>query len=402
MSLLNTDDTKVVEQTGSTFDLIEPDETEEDKLDLSEKKTEEVEEEKEEEKTEETEDEEIELETKEEVEDDIRPLPTRKEILAKFPTLYKEFPQLNNAFYRERQFTEIIGDPSDAKELVQKGRALDNFESYLKSGETEKVLQVIKENSPEAFNKVVDNYLITLGKVDNNAYGVVLGNIIKTTISAMAVQSKKSGNEDLRKAAEILNEFVFMTSDFEPPVKLSKEEKKDDTVSKREQEFTIKQFNSAKDTLNTKVDNVLRSTIDAYIDPKDSMPPYVRKNAVREVLESLPDIMRTDTRFESMIQKLWERAHRENYSVDSVDRIKSAWLNKAKTVLPAVIKKVRGEALKGLGKREKTSEEEETPKRGPAPVGKTASSPISGKSLKEKARAIPVGVSTKDYLLSED
>lgn len=388
----------VVDDT-STFDLIN-DVEEDEKLDLSEKK-----EEIEEDEKVELDEEEEEVEEKEEKEEDfdIKPLPTRKEIIAAFPDLYKKFPQLNNAFYRERQFTELIGDPNDARELIAKAKSLDGFEQYLQSGEIEKVFQGIKDTSQEAFNKLVDNLLPSLGRVNKDAHDIVIGNIVKHTVAAMAIQAKRKGDDKLREAAELLNEFVFGSSEYEPPVKLSREEKKDDTVNQREQQLRVREFNSAKDDLNTKVDNVLRSTIDAYIDPKDSMSSYVRKNAVREVLETLPELVREDSRFQTLLDNLWKRAYSENYSQASKDRIKSAWLNKAKTVLPAVIKKVRAEALKGLAKKERSDDEETPPtKRGIAPPGKTASSTSSGKSYKEKARAIPQGMSTKDYLLAED
>lgn len=383
----------------STFDYLD-EETTEEKLDLTPDKEEKPSEKEETVELEEDEDSDKESKEKEDDEVEIHAPPRNKEILAKYPNIWKDFPGLKAAYYREQQFTELIGHPNDAKELVSKATALDNFEQYLSSGETEKILQSIKQVSPEAFNKVVDNYLATLGKVDQNAYHHIVGNTIKHTIMAMVQEGKRSDNGDLLKAANLLNQFVFASSEFEAPVKLSTDNPKNEEVSQRERELNIRQFNTARDSLNTKIDNVLRSTIEAYIDPKESMSSYVRKNAVREVLESVPELVREDKRFDRLINDLWARAFKENYSQNSLDRIKSAWLSRAKTVMPAVIKKVRGEALKGLGSKKS---DDETPRKGPAPVGKAASSTNSGsKSVKEKVKAIPAGISTLDYLLSED
>ena len=38
------------------------------------------------------------------------------------------------------------------------------------------------------------------------------------------------------------------------------------------------------------------------------------------------------------------------FDKESTDRIKSAYLSKAKTLLPSVIKKARNDALRGLGR----------------------------------------------------
>jgi hypothetical protein len=89
-----------------------------------------------------------------------------------------------------------------------------------------------------------------------------------------------------------------------------------------------------------------------------------------------------------------------------MDRIKSAYLSKAKTLLPSIIRKSRNEALRGLGKRVRDDDDDNygKDKRGPLPVGKARSqstSPQSGKAAKDQARSIPKGMSTLDYLMRD-
>ena len=107
-----------------------------------------------------------------------------------------------------------------------------------------------------------------------------------------------------------------------------------------------------------------------------------------------------DTRFRTILDRLWEKAFEEDFSRDSLDRIKSAYLSKAKTLLPSVIKKARNDALRGLGKRVKDESEEETSKKGPLPVGRTAAT-SSGKSTKDQAKEIPAGMKSLDYLMKD-
>jgi hypothetical protein len=327
----------------------------------------------------------------------------RREILKKYPNLFKEFPYLERAYYREQQFTELLPTIEDARIAVESAQILHNFETDVVAGNTEKLLQAVKEKSPKGFAALVDNYLPTLARVDEKAYHHVLGNITKHTIMAMVGEAKRSNNEVLQSAAQILNQFVFGTSEWNAPSRLSREDSAPDpeknALVEREREHHRAAFESTVSDLNGRVNNILKSTIEGNIDPKSSMSDYVRKNASREALENLESLFSKDTRFRAITDKLWERAAQENYSKPSVDRIKSAFISKAKTLLPTVIKQARNEALKGLGRGVKEDDSEtRTSSNSKSPsVGKPRSE--SGGKIKS-AKDIPRGMSTLDFLNS--
>lgn len=379
---------------------------------------EEVEEEKVEEEKEETEEEEEEKSLEDELEEELldedetdedkleltTPV-SRREILKKYPNIFKEFPYLEHAYYREREFTEIYPTLDDARDAKDKAEVFGRIERDLVGGNTENILKAIKNENINSFHKIVDNYLSTLAAVDETAYHHVIGNTIKHTIIAMANEARNSQNETLQAAAQVLNQFVFGSSQFGQPTKLAKEEKtneEDARVTRREQEFTQRQFESTRDGLNSKVNNVVRATIERNIDPKESMTDYVKKTAIRDAHEQLSELISKDSRFKSIADKLWERAIKDNFSTDSVNKIRQAYLAKAKTLLPSVIKKARIEALKGLGKRVNESIEEKKDKRGPVAVGRESSHNRSPKNDREKAKAISSNMRSIDYLMSED
>lgn len=341
----------------------------------------------------------------------------RREILKKYPQLFKDFPYLEKAYYREQQFTEIFPTIEDAKAAGEKGEVLDRFEKDLMSGNAETVLKAVQQTNPKAFMKMVDDYLPTLSRVDEKAYFHVLGNVTKHTIIAMVNEARRlgvgQGNDGqplpgtaLQQAAHLVNQFVFGSSEFQPPTNLSREDKPEDNsrekqISEREQGFIRQQFESARGDLNTRVNNTLRNTIDANIDPKSSMSDYVRKNASRDALDSLETLINQDGRFKTLVDKLWEKAFESNFSRESVDRIRSAYVSKAKTLLPSVIKKARNEALRGMGKRVKDdSEEETTSRRGPVPAGRPRSQSQNTGKIRD-AKDIPAGMSTLEFLNSD-
>ncbi len=342
----------------------------------------------------------------------------RGQILKKYPNLFKEFPYLEKAYYREQQFTEILPTIEDAKQAVEKSETLDRFENDLMGGSTETVLHAVKATNPEGFRKIVDEYLPTLAKVDEPAYFHVIGNMTKHTIVTMIQEARRIGvgkdaegnplpGNQLQNAALLLNQFVFGTSEFKPPTQLSRQGKpeentKEKEIQQREQNFISRQFETTRVDLNTRVNNQLKNTIDAHLDPKKSMTDYVRKNASRDALDSLETLINQDSRFRALVDKLWEKAFQEGFTREATDRIRSAYVAKAKTLLPSVIKKARNEGLRGMGKRVKDEEDSEgqTRNRGPVTPGRPQSQGRSGGKI-TKAGDIPKGMSTIDFLNSE-
>ena len=333
----------------------------------------------------------------------------RQEILKKYPKIFKDFPYLEKAYYREQQFTEVFPTINDAKEANEKSEILDRFESDLMNGDTEKMLKAAQTN-PKSFAKLVDNYMINLAKVDKDAHIHVIGNIIKHTIVQMANEAKRSDNAALNTAAALLNQFVFGTSEFVPPQNLavaepSPTDEKESRLTAREREFQQKRLDNATSDLDSRINNTFKATIEAHIDPRDTMSEYVKKTASREALENLEALVSADKRFKVLVDKLWEASIRDDFSKPSLERIRSAFLSKARTLLPSVIKKARNEALKGMGKRvrEDNDDNEPTSKRSPKPKEspRSQSTNSSGRNHKP-AKEVPRGMSTLEYLMSDD
>ena len=255
------------------------------------------------------------------------------------------------------------------------------------------------KSEPEGFNNLVDNYLTTLAKVDEKAYHHVLGNVIKHTIIQMVSEARTQNNEVLQNAAAILNQFVFGSSKFEPPTALSNGQAKPDNtaerqLAERERQFNERRYKDASNDVVTRINNSIKSTIEQNMDPKQSMTDYVRRTAIRDANEQVQELIKKDSRFKLVVDKLWEHAKKNDYSRDSIDKVRKAYLSKAKTLLPSVIKKARNEALKGMGKRVTEDREEKTEK-SERNERSTRSNTNSGKKPGE-------GMSTLEFLMSDD
>ena len=346
-----------------------PEEEETDKED--EIKLKEEDDEKEDDDSEGEEEEETEEED-EETETEIKAPPRIKEIEAKYPKLFKDFPFLAKMMARDKQYNELFGSFNEAKEVHSKVERLNEFETQLLSGDTVEILQAVKNTDAKAYDKIVDNYLQTLESIDKDAYYDVIGNFSKRVVIGMVNEAKRSNNEDLSKAAEEFYKYLFGTTEWQDPKVRFKEERSDESkkIETERLQFTQERFEVARDDLQSRVDNVLKSTIEEYIDPNGRMSAYEKKNAIKEALEQVGNAVRSDDLYMKTLNKLWRNAFSEKFSKASLDKIRSSYLGKAKGSLSGIIKKVRAEALKDKDvssrkDKEETNEDDKQPRKRP-------------------------------------
>lgn len=334
---------------------------------------------------------------------------TRRQILAKYPTLFKDFPGLQRAYYREQKYSELLPSLEDAQRAVENSELLLKYGQEIASGSLKSVLKDSRETNPEAFAQLADNYLVDLHAVDKEAYNHVFGNIVALTVQSMLSRAKNISDEDSRgqlvAAAKILSKHIFGNDDDIPQIKKmgvksdSKSERESE-IEERERKLSEREYNKHVESLETRVGNTVKATLDKFIDPNNRMSEYVKDKAITDAQTKLDEQLLKDTRFTKIVKRLWERAIEDDYSTESLDRIKEAVISKSRTLLPEIIKEVRNQALRGLGKKSSSDNDGETNKgKGPLPVGQTrrTAASSSGKTDKDKAREIPRGMSTLDY-----
>lgn len=347
------------------------------------------------EETPETEEEELKLED----EVQIQTVPRKAEIKAKYPNFFKEFPAVEAAIYRDRQYTEIFPTPADAQEALESANAFSNMHQSLMRGEVKDLFEGIKSEDPEAFKQVVDNLLPHLLATDKEAYFHTVGSIASEVIGKMVAFAKSNDNEQVGIAAQILNQFVFGTNEYQPAQKLAKNLNQDEDVKQQREQLARERYESVVNDISTRTDNVIKKTIDANIDPRGAMTPYIKDIAMTKVQAELEKVLSTDKRFAGIMNGMWRQTIAKNYPKQAVENIRSTYLHKVKEVLPKLIAKARVEAYKGMGKHVRP----ERDRKGPISPGRSVTQPKSGNiNLKEKAKEIPAGVSTLDYLMADD
>jgi hypothetical protein len=328
---------------------------------------------------------------------------SRKEMLAKYPKLFKDFPQLEKAFYREQKYTEIFPTIKDAEASQDKAQTWDKLESQLQQGEIAPILEAVAQGDKNSFYRMVDELIPTLNRIDKDVVTHIYSGVIKEVITEMVAAGSKQGNEGLKAAAQLVHQFVYGPKEFQPHGKLAQDKPKDDPRAKeldnKQREFFQRQFNQAKGEITTKVENVIKATIERNIDPKESMSEYVKTKAVGDVFADVQEAIKTDKRFQAVITRLWEKAAKSDFAENDKQAIRSAILSKARQLLLPAIQKGRKTALGGRTEKPKANGSEPV-KTGPQErktPGKSAT-PNSGKSYREQAKAIPRDVSTRSFL----
>lgn len=350
-------------------------------------------------------DEEFKLDDNEEI--NFYNIPRRKEILKQFPELFKKFPGLEHSLYGSKTYREIFPTVHDAREAKQAADRFNEVVATVRSGDIKSVLGDIKANNPEGFKKLTNTYLATLAEVDKDAYFENLSAIMSNTLAAAFESGKALGDTDeaknLRAAAQIINKFVFQTTNIQPRA-LGQPAQQDDPqkaeLDKQRATFARQQFDAAANDVSSRTVGTIRGAIEKKIDPENRMSDYVRSKAIDDAMVLLNREMGNDNYYINVIDKLWLASHKENYSNESKKRIVGAVFKKAQTVIPDILRKVRTDALKGMAARDRDASQSRDNR--PVNRGRPASQDVSNKSndrLKEEAKNFKG--STLDFLMKD-
>jgi hypothetical protein len=307
------------------------------------------------------------IELKDEEVDEYVELPSRKSILKTYPEFFKKFPGVERAMYREKEYTETFPTIAEAKQAKERLEVFHNIENDLFSGTIDNLLSSVKKQDEKAFKNIAGNLLSTLEKVDKESYYGTVNQVLSNALDAVFQKGKGMGDDDgeqLMIAARLINRAIYGSTEIKPVTPNKVEEKEDPKIkelSEREQQFNKRQLDTAVQDVTNRTRSTVESAINKYIDPKSQMTDYVRSKAVTDVLSQLDKEISSDSRFRQHVDLLWKDAAKNNYSDESRSRIRKAIIARAQTILPDVIRKVRADAIKGLGgqPKRKTVEREE-------------------------------------------
>jgi hypothetical protein len=342
------------------------------------------------------EEEEKEVELKDDDDEIVISIPRRQEILKAYPDIFKKFPSIESAIYREQQFSEVFPSIADAKQAVEDVQTLRTFEADLASGNIEGVLKAVKQGDEQSFDTLTNNYLQTLQKVDNNAFLRTIGYTVKSVLKASQEAGKNMGGdegEQLQLAVQYVARHLFGKVDLDAaevaPPRVNPEEGK---LKQEREKFEGERLQSAVSEITDRVKSTINSFLEKNLDPKGFMTPYVRQKAFEDAMNLVDKEVSSDNRFRAILNNHWKAAKAANYDAAHKSKIRKAILDRAKISLPNVIRQVRADALKGISTR--TREAGKAKDDRPIERGRPAT---TNKAVQKPAK----NLTTLDYLMQD-
>jgi hypothetical protein len=325
----------------------EPEKEEEAKEEL-----EEVEEEKEEEEPDET-------------KDQIKTRPAFKAITAEYPDFFKKFPDMREMYFREQAYTKefpTVEDAQEARETVERFNNLDEMVSAGTIEGSQDFLKSIKESDDSIHKNFALNFLGALAKNDRDLHYQVLTPVAQDFIAQVFSEGSKLGEaegKNLRNAALVFAQYYFNDLDIakgkKTAVKVEAKNEEAEKLQREREAFYAEKYEAAEATVNTSIRATLNREITKALDPKgDTFNSFLLKTLTKETLTAVDLAISKDTQYTSRMSSLWKQARKLGYSKESTDRLVSAYLSRARQLLPEIRNKIRSEALSGKSEEKST------------------------------------------------
>lgn len=283
-----------------------------------------------------------------------------KTIKAKYPNLFKEFPQLRAAFFEYPKYTEIFADVESAQEAADKAAGFDNLEhSLVNKTDPVPLLATLSENNPKALKAIVSKFPEAVRKVDNDAYLSMATPIIEELLYHATVHAGKTGNKNLQLAARHLSNFVFANGGEIRDISKRAPSAPSEAEKQLEQERASYAQEKYRGALTDVVESVSPEMDKIIKNKMDGLSAFEQKQIVKECRSEIDRILSSDKQFQGQLTNLWKKAAESGYTQESKSRIRRAWLDRARLLAPQIRQRLKQEALSSRGKAPKREDKEE-------------------------------------------
>jgi hypothetical protein len=283
--------------------------------------------------------------------------PTYRQVVDKYPKIFKDFPGLRDVFFRERDYSRVYPTVEDAQEAYDQLNTLKAGEQVISNGNPKDFLEILRDYDANKEAQFVESFLPSLYKTNKPAFEAITTPVIQYALRTMHRDAARNGNDNLTNSAVNVYEWLFGTEDIESggtrqpiprqnqpdPEKENLKAERDRLLNTRHSEFIDGALNSA----SRKIDGIIKSSL-----PED-VGQFEVKSITREVMDRLGAVLRADSAHRSNMDRLIRNGKSDAYSEAARERLSSAFLSRAKLALPEIIKKVKAEALRGGSKPRK-------------------------------------------------
>lgn len=280
-----------------------------------------------------------------------------------YPDIFKKFPDVKAALYRDQEYSELFGTPKDAEVAVNKANLLDRIEKdLLVDGNPVELLNSIKKDSKESFEKIAYKILPYLAENDRETYLEVAAVPIKQLLRSMI--SKYGADTNEHKAALYVHQYFFDNLDVTAKTKAETDQTTKKSDKEREYETKLKEIDDRDlSTFSQGVDTSYLARMNKVfregLEKDDRLSDWMKSKIVENGLLNIANQLKQDPRFNRTMRSLWQQAKSSQYSNDLKSRLVSTALARAKSLIPKERAKLVAEALGKKVKKDSDNKDSE-------------------------------------------
>jgi len=287
-----------------------------------------------------------------------------KEITAKYPDIFKDFPHLRFAYFRDHQFSQIFPTVQEARETVEKVEYFNKLEDELITGNPATLIKSMKEyeEDPKVLEKFGRNFLGNLYEVDKGAYVEVTMPIMKNICRQAIAEGKRTNNINLENSGHLISKQIWGTMDPPPDARRVEEDPEKEALKKKLEERDKQDKSNFRVEVRSSIDKSIIGSITKGLDPKNILSPRMKQLLVNDIIGEVDEQLAKTPGHLKFMDGLWAQARKAGYDRSWVARLVNAYLARAKPILSSVRDKALKETMGKMG-----GEESPTPGQGGKP-----------------------------------
>ena len=301
-----------------------------------------------------------------------------KDVKTKFPTVFKEFPQLATAIRNDRAYSEIFTSPEDARDAVKVASYFNQLETNIMSGSVKELLNDIEKGNPEALKRVAKDFLPTIRGKSMELFAEITLPVVNDILRSAIRDADGSENANLRNAALHIAKYLYgkpeIPAELDTKEKVNPEEQR--IQAQRQQFWQEKAQDFSNECFSSGRDETM-AEIAKGIDNDKSISPFLKTTLKDKIFTEVDNLLGKDVRHLKQMNAIWRKAESSGFPKEARREIINAYLRGAKAIIPAVRQKLRAEA----GLQQPQGKQATTPKR--------TNIPQSGRRASGQAAKIP-------------
>lgn len=259
------------------------------------------------------------------------------------PKLLKLIPELRTVIFAEQEYREAFPTVEEAKEAREIVETFAQYQNDLTSGNVEPLLEALEKTGKDKLEGFVANIIPSIFKMNKDLAVQMLYPEFKKMLRA----AMKHGSKDMEISAGNIHYYLFGDHDYKSDVGLKPKEldPKDDELTQREKAFEKKQYDTFSNDIQTVLDKRMSKIIGtSEVMANSGLSVFLQKKITEEVMQEVDKQILLDKRIQGNISALWTKARREGYTTEGKDRLLSAYLSRAKVLMPKVLANVLAQA----------------------------------------------------------